>query len=75
MKAVLSNRIFLETTPELEQKIEAKLTYTLPPRMPLDPPIIIKTIRSVRPGLVSIPIGRMDLIPDDYEIVDKRVTS
>ena len=75
MKAVISNRIFLETTPELEQKIEAKLTYTLPPRMPLDPPIIIKTIRTVRPGLVSIPIGRMDLIPDDYEIVDKRITS
>jgi superfamily II DNA or RNA helicase len=75
MKAVISNRIFLETTPELEQKIEGKLTYTLPPRMPLDPPIIIKTIRTVRPGLVSIPIGRMDLIPEDYEIVDKRVTS
>jgi superfamily II DNA or RNA helicase len=27
----------------------------------------------VRAGLVTLPIGRMDLIPDNYEIVDKRV--
>jgi superfamily II DNA or RNA helicase len=27
----------------------------------------------VRAGLVTLPIGRTDLIPDDYEIVDKRV--
>jgi superfamily II DNA or RNA helicase len=27
----------------------------------------------VRAGLVTLPIGRLDLIPDDYEIVDKRV--
>jgi superfamily II DNA or RNA helicase len=28
----------------------------------------------VRAGLVTLPIGRLDLIPDDYEIVDKRVS-
>ena len=27
----------------------------------------------VRENLVSIPIGRTDLIPDEYEIVDKRI--
>ncbi|MDB4488164.1 DEAD/DEAH box helicase family protein [bacterium] len=27
----------------------------------------------VRAGLVTLPIGRTDLIPEDYEIVDKRV--
>ena len=41
--------------------------------MPQDPPMIIKTIRPLREGLVSIPVGRLDLIPDDYEIIDKRV--
>jgi superfamily II DNA or RNA helicase len=29
----------------------------------------------VRKGLVTLPIGRTDLIPEDYEIVDKRVDS
>ena len=27
----------------------------------------------VRAGLVTLPIGRLDLIPEDYEIVDKRI--
>ena len=27
----------------------------------------------IRKGVISIPIGRTDLIPKDYEIVDKRV--
>tara|TARA_R100001463_G_scaffold59910_1_gene112188 strand:- start:33 stop:1181 length:1149 start_codon:yes stop_codon:yes gene_type:complete len=27
----------------------------------------------VRAGLVTLPIGRMDLIPNDYEVVDKRI--
>ena len=75
MKAILNHRIYLDTTPELEEKLERELTYTLPPRIPTDPPIVIKTFRRVRPGLVTIPGGRLDLIPHDYEIVDKRVKS
>jgi superfamily II DNA or RNA helicase len=75
MKAVLSNRIYLEVNTETHNKIEKELTYTLAPRMPSDPPIVFKTIRFIREGLVSIPIGREDLIPSDYEIIDKRVTS
>ena len=75
MKAILNHRIYLDTTPELEEKLERELTYTLPPRIPTDPPIVIKTFRRVRPGLVTIPGGRLDLIPHDHEIVDKRVKS
>ena len=26
----------------------------------------------IKQGLIAIPIGRQDLIPNDYEIVDKR---
>ena len=70
MKAVLSNRIYLDGTEEFFQHLENELTYTLPPRMPQDPPIVIKTIRHIRKGLCSIPMGREDLITTNYEIVD-----
>ena len=72
MKAVISNRIYMNCDNLLLSKIQEELTYTIPPRMPSDPPQIIHTWRFIKDGLVSIPIGRMDLIPDDYEIVDKR---
>ena len=73
MKAVISNRIQLQGDARFLGLLEQELTYTLPPRMPQDPPMIIKTIRPLKEGLVSIPVGRIDLIPEDYEIVDKRV--
>ena len=72
MKAVLSNRIYLECTNEYQSFLDEELTYSIPPRRPTDPPIIIKNMGVIRSGLVSIPIGRTDLIPDDYEIKDKR---
>ena len=72
MKAVLSNRIFIEVTATYQAKLDEELTYSIPPRRPTDPPIIIKNMGIIRAGLVTIPIGRTDLIPNDYEIVDKR---
>lgn len=75
MKAVLKNRIFMEVTSELQSKLDEELTYSIPPRNPLDPPFIIKNMGIVRKGLVTLPIGRMDLIPEDYEIIDKRVNA
>tara|TARA_B100001113_G_C21108440_1_gene622028 strand:- start:990 stop:2267 length:1278 start_codon:yes stop_codon:yes gene_type:complete len=72
MKAILSNRIYLECTNEYQSFLDEELTYSIPPRRPTDPPIIIKNMGVIRSGLVSLPIGRMDLIPDDYEIKDKR---
>tara|TARA_B110000211_G_scaffold21757_1_gene22526 strand:+ start:6687 stop:7967 length:1281 start_codon:yes stop_codon:yes gene_type:complete len=74
MKAVIKNRIQIMGTPDVFNKIEKELTYTLPPRMPQDPPMVIKTIKYIRKGLISIPVGRLDLIPDDYEVFDKRVS-
>ena len=73
MNAVLSNRIYIECTNEYQEYLDNKLTYSIPPRRPTDPPIIIKNMGVVRAGLVTLPIGRTDLIPKDYEIVDKRV--
>src|SRR5210317_273338 len=72
MKAVLSNRIYLECTNEYQSFLDEELTYSIPPRRPTDPPIIIKNMGIIRAGLVTLPIGRTDLIPDDYEIKDKR---
>ena len=72
MKAVLSNRIYLECTNEYQSFLDEELTYSIPPRRPTDPPIIIKNMGVIRAGLVSLPMGRTDLIPEDYEVVDKR---
>ena len=74
MKAVLSNRIYLEVTREYKEVINKELTYSIPSYKPGDPPQVIKNMQRIREGLVSIPIGRTDLIPSDYEIVDKRNT-
>ena len=73
MKAVISNRIYLECNLELREKISKELTYKIMPRNPNDPPIIIKNMARVRENLVTIPIGRTDLIPNEYKIVDKRI--
>jgi len=75
VKAVIRNRIYLEVTPGQQADIDEKLTYTLPPRRPGDPPFVIKNMGVIRKGLVSMPVGRTDLIPSGHEIEDKRVLS
>ena len=73
MKAVISNRIYLEVTREYKEFLSKELTYKIPSPNPKDPPIVIKNMARVREDLVTIPIGRVDLIPDDYEVVDRRI--
>ena len=73
MKAVISNRIYMDCTAELQERLDKELTYTIPSHNPLDPPQVIKNMGIIRNGLVSLPIGRTDLIPEHYEIVDKRL--
>jgi superfamily II DNA or RNA helicase len=63
----------MECGADLQEKIDRELTYSIPTHNPLDPPQIIKNMGIIRNGLVSLPIGRTDLIPAHYEIVDKRV--
>ena len=72
MKAVLSDRIYLEVLPHTQKKIDDELTYSIPSFRFNDPPFIIKNMALIKQGLIAIPIGRQDLIPNDYEIVDKR---
>jgi superfamily II DNA or RNA helicase len=73
MKAVISHRIYLEVTHEYKEFLSKELTYKVPAQKPNAPPQIIKNMARIRSNLVSIPIGRTDLIPSNYEIVDKRV--
>ena len=73
MKAVISHRIYMDCTAELQDKIDKELTYAIPTHNPLDPPEMIKNMGIIRNGLISLPIGRTDLIPEHYEIVDRRI--
>lgn len=77
-KAILSNRIYLDTTPEILESLKRALTYKIkkPPRPGLthfSQFEIIKNFKLLPKGVIAIPIGRVDLIPKDYEIVDKRI--
>ena len=74
MKAVLSNRIYMNATPSQQSAIDSTLTYTIPNHDPRDPPTTIKNMGIIRKDLITLPSGREDLIPKDYEVVDKRVT-
>lgn len=69
----------MTVTRQLLKQLQKKLTYTIPNSHNPQQPIIIKNCITVNPNLqgkilVSIPIGRTDLIPASYQIVDKRFT-
>ena len=72
-KAVLSNRIYLKRTPELHDYLLEQLTYTLPPKRPGQHNEIYCDVTRINENILTIPIGRQDLIPEFYEIEDKRV--
>ena len=74
MKAVISHRIYMDCSDELQERIDRELTYTIPSHNPLDPPQVIKNMGIIRNGLVTLPIGRTDLIPEHYEVIDNRVS-
>lgn len=73
MKAVISDRIYLDATPDLMEGLSALLTYIIPAPIPGQLPTILKTFKRLTSKVCSIPVGRMDLIPKDYEIIDKRI--
>ena len=74
-KAVISNRIYMDL-PEDKQKLFDTLTYkiiTAQGSVKYETVEIIRNYRMVTPTVISIPQGRQDLIPEGYEIIDKRV--
>jgi len=83
VKAVLSNRIYLDDPgPAARKFIESQLTYKFPKVISASKKTgltagleTVKSYKNLVKGILSIPQGRLDLIPEDYEIVDKRVTN
>jgi superfamily II DNA or RNA helicase len=76
-KAIISNRIYLDN-PGVEhtKHIIKSLTYKIQKDTGSKKFASIETIKNYKSlikGILSIPQGRTDLIPKDYEIVDKRV--
>jgi superfamily II DNA or RNA helicase len=76
-KAIISNRIYIDN-PGIEhtKKVMAELTYKISKDTGSKKFFAIETIRnykSLSSGILSMPQGRFDLIPADYEIIDKRV--
>lgn len=73
MKAVISDRIYLNVDPDLAGKLRAVLTYSIPVFIAGKPRFTkLCMFKSPKNGIMSIPAGRTDLIPANYEIVDKR---
>lgn len=70
---ILSNKIYLPYTEELFLKLHEELTYKFAGRTPSAPVETITTLTSVGQNALLIPMGRMDLIPKDIPIIDKRV--
>ncbi len=75
-KAVISNRIYLENPGALYTKtIIQQLTYKFERRIGNSAVNKVETVKnysSLTKGILSIPQSRQDLIPEGYEIIDKR---
>jgi superfamily II DNA or RNA helicase len=76
-KAVISSRIFMDD-PGIEhtKKIIKSLTYKITKDIGSKKFAAVETIKNFKvltKGIISIPQGRTDLIPEGYEIVDKRI--
>ena len=73
MKAVVSDKIYMNIDPATQEIIDKELTYSIPSYNPMDPPTIIKNMGIIKKGMITVPSGRFDLIPEEYEISDKRM--
>ena len=75
-KAIISNRIYIDNPgPEATKHIVNSLTYKLAKKVGGAKFMNVETVKNYKiltRGIISIPQGRKDLIPEGYEIVDKR---
>ena len=80
MKAIISNRIYLDNPGELVTKeIKRKLTYKFVKKGGTKKSnfAAVETVlnyKSLPNGILSIPQCRTDLIPANYEIIDRRIS-
>lgn len=75
-KAVISNRIYFNADTDLMKKLMSELTYKIEvvrdAKGRYNSVEIIRNYKVPAKGVISVPQGRMDLIPEGAEIVDKR---
>ena len=71
-KAVISNRIYMTADAKRQKLLDLELTYKIPSYNPTEPPQIIKNMGRINNELVTVPVGRFNLIPEGHEIIDKR---
>lgn len=78
MKAIISNKIYMTVEPSMHKALEKELTYTIPSYNEPEKFITIKNLKVINYNiaggkyLVAFPVGRLDLIPKNFEVVDKR---
>lgn len=75
-KAIISNRIYMDDPgKDHVKKIMQELTYKIKKDTGSKHFFAVETIKNYKilpKGIISIPQGRTDLIPEGYELVDKR---
>lgn len=72
-KAVLSDKIWMNFSEELYEIVKLACTYKIPSKILNEPPTIKKVYSIVGNKFITIPIGKQNLIPKEYEVVDRRV--
>lgn len=78
MKAIISNKIYMTVEPSMYRSLDKELTYTIPSYNEPEKFITIKNLKVINYNiaggkmLVAFPVGRVDLIPKEFEVVDKR---
>ena len=78
MKAVISNRIYLNKPAEGFEDIKKALTYKIEQKTAgrggkhVIAVEVIRNYKILPNNIISIPQGRSDLIPEGYELIDKR---
>lgn len=75
-KASISNRIYMncDLGSDLDLKLCEELTYEISQEPVSEYPLILRNLTRISDKVISIPSGRLDLIPEDYVIIDKRVS-
>lgn len=74
MKAILSNRIYVDYDVDLYRVVKDKYTFTIPSKIPGGRPTILRMYNTIG-NVLSLPIGCASSIPENFTIKDIRVTS
>lgn len=74
-KALVNSRILLDVTEEQTDTIKKALTYKLPVYQGQNHHMgfeVIRNYTTIKKGIISIPQGRLDLIPTGHEVLERR---